>query len=213
MSYLSNGVVQVTPDNIRISGRSGNPDARAKISRFLSEKLGAQEQYSIDVTYVQKLDPVARLLKPEQCEAQVADILSSQKISFEPGSANVGSGSGIVIDRIASVLEDCGEIKMEIGGHTDSQGREEMNQQLSQARANTVLNELRGRKIKTTSYTAVGYGETQPIADNETEEGREVNRRIEFKLLVSKAVEASSGLDAIEAENSNAEESNTNDQN
>ncbi len=70
-----------------------------------------------------------------------------------------------------------------ISGHTDSQGREEMNQQLSQARAQAVLNGLRARRVLTSSYNAVGHGEIQPIADNKTEEGREENRRIEFDLV------------------------------
>ena len=72
---------------------------------------------------------------------------------------------------------------MEIGGHTDSQGREEMNLQLSQSRADAVLNALLARRILTSNLTAKGYGEATPISDNGTEEGREANRRIEFKLI------------------------------
>ena len=76
-----------------------------------------------------------------------------------------------------------------------------MNQQLSQARAQSILNELRGRRVPTASYRAVGYGETQPIADNDTEDGREENRRIEFRLIRPEPVEnTETGLDAIEAE-------------
>jgi prophage endopeptidase len=71
---------------------------------------------------------------------------------------------------------------MEIGGHTDSQGREEMNLGLSQSRADAVLNGLLARGVLVSNLTARGYGETRPIADNETEEGRERNRRIEFRL-------------------------------
>jgi OOP family OmpA-OmpF porin len=87
------------------------------------------------------------------------------------------------MDDIAEILRDCGDIRIEIGGHTDSQGREEMNESLSQERAQAVLNELRARRVLTSSFTAKGYGESQPIADNDTEEGREANRRIEFRLL------------------------------
>jgi OOP family OmpA-OmpF porin len=71
---------------------------------------------------------------------------------------------------------------MEIGGHTDSQGREEMNLGLSQSRADAVLNGLLARGVLVSNLTARGYGETRPIADNENEEGRERNRRIEFRL-------------------------------
>ena len=72
---------------------------------------------------------------------------------------------------------------MEIGGHTDSQGRETMNLNLSQQRADAVLNGLLARGVLTSNLTAKGYGETVPIADNGTEEGREENRRIEFVLV------------------------------
>jgi OOP family OmpA-OmpF porin len=87
------------------------------------------------------------------------------------------------MDAIAKVLQDCGDLRLEVQGHTDSQGREEMNLALSQARAESVLNELRARRVLTRSFIAKGYGETQPIADNGTEDGREANRRIEFKLI------------------------------
>ena len=93
--------------------------------------------------------------------------------------------SARVIDKIAKLLQQCGEIPLEIQGHTDSQGREEMNQNLSQARAQSVLNALRARRILTGSFVAKGYGEDNPIASNDTEEGREANRRIEFRLIES----------------------------
>jgi len=86
---------------------------------------------------------------------------------------------------IADILEKCGEIEVEIGGHTDSQGREEMNASLSEGRANAVLDALRARRVLTSSFTAKGYGESQPIAGNDTEEGREANRRIEFQLVTA----------------------------
>ena len=94
-----------------------------------------------------------------------------------------------MLDEIADVLRDCDELSLEIAGHTDSQGREAMNLQLSQSRATAVLMELQRRKVLTTNYIAKGYGELNPIADNNTEEGRETNRRIEFKLSPNKEVE------------------------
>jgi OOP family OmpA-OmpF porin len=72
---------------------------------------------------------------------------------------------------------------MEVAGHTDSQGREEMNARLSLERARAVLDELRLRRVLTSELEAQGYGESRPIADNDTEEGRETNRRIEFRLI------------------------------
>jgi OOP family OmpA-OmpF porin len=72
---------------------------------------------------------------------------------------------------------------IQIAGHTDSQGREQMNLELSEARAQAVLAALAERRAPISRISAKGYGETVPIADNDTEEGREANRRIEFRLL------------------------------
>jgi OmpA-OmpF porin, OOP family len=81
------------------------------------------------------------------------------------------------------VLNDCPIMLMEIAGHTDAQGSEGGNQALSQARADAVLLALQGRRVEVSGMRAVGYGETRPIADNDTDAGREANRRIEFTLL------------------------------
>lgn len=183
LSELSNGAVTVTPDTLVISGSTGEPTASTKIASLLASKLGEAEDFDIRVTYLEKLDPVAALPTPDECEAEIAGIISAAKITFEPGSATIDASALGTMDDIAEVLRICGDIKLEIQGHTDSQGREVMNLNLSQARAQSVLNELRARRVLTSSFTAKGYGETSPIADNSTEEGREANRRIEFKLI------------------------------
>ena len=72
---------------------------------------------------------------------------------------------------------------MKLAGHTDSQGREEMNRALSQGRADAVLDALLAQNLLLGAITAKGYGEAEPISDNGSDEGRAANRRIEFKLL------------------------------
>ncbi len=189
LARLSNGAVTVSPDRIVIKGNTGNPDASAMISRLLSERLGDASRFSIDVTYQEQLDPVASLPTPEECEAQIKAVQTERKISFEPGSDTIDAGARKALDDIAEILKNCGPLKLEIAGHTDSQGRDVMNQQLSQARAQSVLNGLRERRVLTSTFSAVGYGETQPIADNDTEEGREANRRIEFRVVLPEPTE------------------------
>lgn len=183
LGYLDNGAATVTPDMLYLSGRSGNPDASDAVARLIVEKLGDDSAFNIDVTYVEALDPVEALPTPEECEAQIAAILEEEKISFEPGSATIDPASLPTMDSIAEVLMSCGNIRFEVQGHTDSQGREEMNFSLSQARAESVLNELRARRVLTGGLEAKGYGEAEPIEDNGTEEGREANRRIAFVLV------------------------------
>ncbi len=205
LSYLANGVVTVTPDNLTVTGSTGRKEASAQIAGFLAEKLGERAQYEINVTYKVALDPIAGLPTPEECAAKISAILKERKINFEPGSATFDASGASIMDDIAEILGKCGEIEIEISGHTDSQGREEMNQQLSQDRARAVLDALRARRIPTGNLSAVGLGESQPIADNDTEEGREANRRIEFRLITPEtADETQTGLESQEEDSEEA---------
>ena len=185
LSELDSGSAVVTETFVTLRGRTGNPDAQAEIARLLGEKLGNSQQFSLDVTYLEELDPIAALPSPEECVEQVNAILSETKITFEPGSSDLSGSAAGVINDIADILKACREVDMEIeiAGHTDSQGREQMNLELSQGRAESVLEALVARRVLTSGIAARGYGETEPVADNDTEEGREANRRIEFRLL------------------------------
>lgn len=184
LARLSNGAVIVTPEEVTLRGNTGDKEASETIARLLGEKLGKGGTFKIDVTYQEKLDPAAALPTPQECLAQIQAIQKDgNKINFEPGSTNVDSASLDLLDQIAAVLKTCPDLPLLIAGHTDSQGREEMNLSLSQQRAQAVLNELRLRRVLTRTFEARGYGETRPIADNGTEEGREANRRIEFALI------------------------------
>lgn len=190
LSMLNNGSVVVQPDYVRVQGDTGNRDAAAEISRLLSEQLGGGQDYDISVTYEEALDPVAALPTPEECVEKVNVALTDRKITFAPGSSEIDVDALETIDKVAEVLRACQTVKMEIGGHTDSQGRESMNLDLSQSRADAVLNAIMARRVLIANLSARGYGETEPIADNDTEEGRERNRRIEFRLILPDEAEA-----------------------
>lgn len=198
LGFLENGVLIVTPDDVLIRGVTENENANAEIAGLLSSKLGENRPYTLDITYREPPPPTDLPPTPEECEASLFAAQSEGKITFEPGSATIAADSLDVMNAIADILRECGDLRLEIQGHTDSQGREVMNQQLSQARAQSVLNELRSRRILTTNFVAKGYGESQPIADNSTEEGREANRRIEFRLtrVETSVVQGENGLDS-----------------
>lgn len=199
LSELSNGAVVVTPDMITVRGNTGSTGANGRISRLLIERLGEQAEFEIDVTYVEALDPIAGLPTPEECVDKILGLTSERKIIFDPGSATLTAESGALVDDIAEVLRRCADLKLEIAGYTDSQGRDSMNLDLSQQRANSVLAALRDRRVPVGSFEAVGYGEADPIADNGTEEGREANRRIEFRLITPEPIEeVTTGLEALE---------------
>jgi len=183
LSVLSNGAVEVAPDSFSVRGNTGNPDANAQIARLLIDKLGQTADFSIDVAYVEALDPIASLPTPEECLARINAAKQETKILFDPGSAQLTAETQPVVDAIADILRECGDLPIRVSGYTDSQGREEMNRQLSQDRADAVLTALRARRVLVGTFESIGYGEENPIADNETEEGREANRRIEFSLI------------------------------
>ena len=197
LSHLANGAVVVQPLVVDVRGSTGDTGASAEISRILSDKLGEAEDFRVNVRYEEKLDPVAGLPSPEECAAEINAALTENKITFSPGSAEIEASSARTVDQIAEILKTCPDVAMEIGGYTDSQGREEMNQALSQRRADSVLSALLARRVLTSNLTAYGYGEDNPIADNATEEGREANRRIEFRLI---GVEPVEGVAEQEAE-------------
>ena len=220
LSHLERGALSVTPDNLQLRGMSHQEDTLATVSGFLSAKLGEAESYELAITYEEPPVPTDQPLSAELCGAQLSAVQRERgKISFEPGSATVAAGSSLVLDQIAAILERCGPIRLEIQGHTDSQGRESMNQTLSQSRAQSILNELRARRIRTSAFIATGYGESQPIASNDSEEGRETNRRIEFRLILPEttaegettldatAAPASAGAEAGDADSSEQETS------
>ena len=190
LSKLNSGIATVSPNAIDITGLTGRRSAKTDIAQILIDRLGDGAEFELEVTYLEELDPLARMLNGTECVAEITDLASQNKIKFEPGSATLDGDSRDTVQAIAEVFERCLEAPIEIGGHTDSQGREEMNLNLSKGRAEAVLTALRGARVKLKSLTAEGYGETQPIADNGTEEGREANRRIEFRLVTPATLEA-----------------------
>ena len=181
LGYLAEGAVKVTPESVDVRGETGDTDARREIARLLTEQLGGGATFEVDVAYVQEHDPAAGQPTPEECVRLVQGAAAERKITFAPGSDEFDPDSRQTLERIADILRDCGPVPMEIAGYTDSQGRESMNLALSQERADAVLTALMSRRILTSGIEAQGYGEEDPIADNDTEEGREANRRIEFR--------------------------------
>ncbi|WP_417601160.1 OmpA family protein [Pararhodobacter oceanensis] len=183
VAELHHGSALVLADRIEVSGVSGNPDVETQVTQVIVEGLGADTEFTINVEYSEALDPVAQAPTPENCEARVQAILSESKITFDPGSISINAASGRVLDAIAEELRECGELPFEVAGHTDSQGRAQTNQRLSQSRAEAVVNALMTRRVLVASFVARGYGAEFPIADNGTAAGREENRRIEFTLI------------------------------
>jgi outer membrane protein OmpA-like peptidoglycan-associated protein len=104
-------------------------------------------------------------------------------VTFMSGKAVLNVNSYTILDQVYESLAEWKEVKLEIQGHTDSQGSEAANLKLSQARADAVRMYLIKKGISADRLRAVGYGEAFPIADNATAEGRERNRRVELHRI------------------------------
>lgn len=121
--------------------------------------------------------------EPEKrVEVRDNKIVINEKVQFEFDSAKIKSESHSLLDEVAKVIKENPQIKkIRVEGHASSEGSDDHNLKLSDRRAKAVMKYLTGNGgIDKGMLTAKGYGETQPIASNDTEDGKEKNRRVEF---------------------------------
>ena len=112
----------------------------------------------------------------------VGNTITLTNIFFDLGKATLRIESNAELDRLVKLMNDAPKLKIEISGHTDNTGSAAMNENLSQQRANAVVAYIVTKGIDTSRLTAKGYGSKKPIATNDTESGRQQNRRTEFKI-------------------------------
>lgn len=104
-------------------------------------------------------------------------------ITFDTDSSSIQPHFRPTLDKVADVLDRYNQTYVDVYGHTDSTGSDAYNQALSERRADAVASYLSSRGVESARLEAVGYGETQPIASNDTLEGRAQNRRVEIKVV------------------------------
>lgn len=119
----------------------------------------------------------------EACKGRFEILSRTGNIYFNSGSARLDPKSEPLLNSLAGIIARCPNMVIEVGGHTDSIGSNATNQNLSEARANSVARYLLRQDLKSDTLVSKGYGELSPIATNDTSEGRLKNRRIEFKVL------------------------------
>ena len=108
-----------------------------------------------------------------------------KNIFFDYGKSTLRKESTNEIDRLRQLLQEVPNLKIELSGHTDSHGSDEYNKSLSNARSRAVYDRLVALGVSANRLTFVGFGEEQPIATNENDEGRQQNRRTEFKITAN----------------------------
>ena len=106
-------------------------------------------------------------------------------LAFDTNSSAVRPGLFAEAERMSNVINRYPKTVIQVGGHTDSQGSDTHNQTLSQQRADAVKNLMTQLGVSQDRIEAIAYGESQPIAANETEAGRMMNRRVEIKIAPS----------------------------
>ncbi len=145
--------------------------ARAQAEVAAARRAGAQGQAA------------AVNVELDRCQQALRTATRSGMINFARASADLGPDSHATLRELAKVIKTCPDIKVEIAGHTDSEGQEERNQRLSERRAKAVARFLVQQGVPKSKVEMVGYGETQPLVDNESTENRAKNRRIEFSIV------------------------------
>lgn len=118
----------------------------------------------------------------KQCEADMAQAIEAQAVEFAFGSSEISDSSLPLLQQIAETARNCPDSWLKIEGHTDNIGKKDTNMLISQQRAQAVAGYLRDVAELKQTITAEGFGPNRPKASNDTDEGRQKNRRIEIKV-------------------------------
>lgn len=174
------GTFQTNPESgiYEIVVRQGGDYA---VTAQASGRLFHSQQITIPSGIVERKEfRIDHILQPAQNGTQLL-------LFFSPGSTTLERESIVDLDHLVEFLKVNSEMKIEIGGHTDNIGDPEENKRISLERARAVKSYLVGNRIRGERIEVKGYGDTRPIADNNTEEGRKVNRRVEMQVLRTRA--------------------------
>jgi outer membrane protein OmpA-like peptidoglycan-associated protein len=143
--------------------------------------------------------PVAKVEpppKPKRVEVTADRITITEKIQFDYNKATIKPESHGLLDEIVAVIKDNPQIKkISIEGHTDGDGSDKYNLKLSDDRSKAVLQYLMDHGIDKGRLAAKGHGKAKPIASNDTDEGKEKNRRVEFLITEQDAIKKTFEID------------------
>lgn len=178
LGRLADGQLSLSDSSATVSGRAL---LLRSISQIEDDAASATPGSFTLASNIGMVAPPA-IVDAAACQARFASLLSGNAIRFATGNADIDALSFGLLDRLVRTLQSCPDAQVEIAGHTDAQGSDTANLALSQQRAAAVLAYVQAAGIASGRLSAVGYGEATPIADNDTEEGRARNRRIEFTV-------------------------------
>ena len=168
--------VHIVDDEVQISGKIKTQKEKDIFTVAL--KQFENNPYKINTHIVSMDRPIII------CQEKFNKLLSKQKIKFASNKSDIAAESKKVLKELSFISSLCPQANMVIVGYTDSLGNDEKNKKLSFERAQAVVSRLFQEGVELKRMTALGEGESKPIADNKTEEGRAKNRRIEFKVIM-----------------------------
>jgi OOP family OmpA-OmpF porin len=177
MARLAAGTASLSDRRVSLRGEAFYQKAIEPILAAMRSGLPAGFQQDTTNVAVKDAGPP---LDNAACQPALQGILSRGRILFETGSTNIDSDSAAILDTLVSVTNRCANAAVEIGGHTDSVGSDEANMNLSKRRADAVHAYLVEAGVDAARLSTEGYGESKPVASNDSEDGRAQNRRIEF---------------------------------
>jgi OmpA-OmpF porin, OOP family len=176
LSRLSTGTLVVSDREVKLSGDALYDAAAVQIRAGLGKDFPRDWQFKADISVKPAVAPVDATV----CQQLFSDLLAKGRIRFEPGRATIDPDSAGLLDRLIETALRCPNVNIEIAGHTDGDGDAAFNQALSEKRAQAVMDYLVKAGLAADRFTATGYGSTQPLAGNDTDDGKAQNRRIEF---------------------------------
>ncbi|MEH2624026.1 OOP family OmpA-OmpF porin [Bradyrhizobium sp. AZCC 1719] len=176
LSRLSTGTLVVSDREVKLSGDALYEAAASQIRAGLGKDFPQGWQFKPEIS----VKPAAAPVDATVCQQLFTELLGKARIRFESGKADIVADSAGLLDRLIETALRCPAANIEIAGHTDTDGDEAANQALSERRAQAVADYLVKAGLPANRFSAVGYGSTQPIAGNESDQGKAQNRRIDF---------------------------------
>jgi OOP family OmpA-OmpF porin len=168
-----------------ITGRTLDEAVRAWINAMATDPIDGYNE-AVNITVPDTAASFAGTVESQTlCQSLMDEIKGQEKVFFESAKADILPESFPLLNNLVSAATQCPAYSVAIHGHTDSDGAEAYNMDLSQRRATTVMSYLSNQGVAASRMSSKGFGESQPVATNETSDGKAANRRIEFIVTKS----------------------------
>lgn len=202
LARLEDGSTMIWNTEIEMRGRATSAEKRDDIRDRMKGDIPSQYQFVDEIRVPKPVVVVPEVFEPQPeiteykeddlisdeplerdiCQSYLNTILAGESINFPPASAKLREDAFSVLTRLVHTANRCSETRIEIAGHTDSDGSRKFNEFLSLRRARSVVKYLTNKGVAKDRLSAIGYGEAKPIVPNSNRANKAKNRRIEFTV-------------------------------